>query len=104
MPALPEHTSASQLNTYARCPRAYRYKYIDGVEPEFKSVSLALGSAVGSAIAWFFDEQKAGRAPTIEDAVAIVRADLAAATTGNVYWGKWTEPDLTERAERCAEN
>jgi putative RecB family exonuclease len=100
MRALPKHTSASQLNAYARCPRSFKYRYLDDIAPELKSVSLALGSAVGSAIAWWYEEKQAGRSPTIAEATTTVRADLTAATHGVIHWGKWTEPDLVERAER----
>jgi putative RecB family exonuclease len=39
------HFSVSQLKTYLQCPRKYRYQYIDHVEPEFRPIALAFGTA-----------------------------------------------------------
>lgn len=99
--SLPEHTSASQLSTYASCPRKYRYKYLDDVEPEYKSISLCLGAAVHSSIGWYFEQHRNGKSPSIEEAMSITGADLAAATDcENLSWGKWNQADLTRHA--CA--
>jgi len=42
--ALP-HFSASQLKTFIQCPRKYRFHYIDRIEPEFRPIALAFGTA-----------------------------------------------------------
>jgi putative RecB family exonuclease len=39
------HFSISQLKSYLACPRAHRYRYIDRLEPEFRSIALAFGTA-----------------------------------------------------------
>ncbi len=39
------HFSISQLKTFLQCPRKYRYSYIDRVEPEFRPIALAFGTA-----------------------------------------------------------
>src|SRR5580658_1425188 len=39
------HFSVSQLKTYLQCPRKYRYFYVDRVEPEFRPIALAFGTA-----------------------------------------------------------
>ncbi len=100
MHGLPEHTSASQLNCYAACPRRYRYRYLDHAEPEYRSVSLALGSAVHSAIGWWYAERRQGRTPSIDEGAEVVRADLSAALNGETRLGRWTEPDLAFHAEK----
>ncbi len=97
---LPDHTSAAQLSTYAACPKKYRLRYLERAKPEFRSVSLALGTVVHSGIEWWFEQRLAGRKPRIEEAEAIVPADFAAATEGEVRWGKWTPPDLRDHATR----
>src|SRR6478672_9408315 len=94
MPGLPEHTSAAQLALYAACLRKYRYRYVDEVEPEFQSVSLALGSAVHSAIQWFYGCLADGNRPGPDDIATIVRADLTAATGPRTRYGKWSPGDL----------
>ncbi len=39
------HMSISQLKRFLGCPRAYRYQYIDRIEPEFRPIALAFGAA-----------------------------------------------------------
>jgi CRISPR/Cas system-associated exonuclease Cas4 (RecB family) len=98
---LPEHTSASQLVAYARCPRAYAYKYVERREPEVRAPGLALGSAVHTAVAWWFEERAAERDPEVEHALGVFRADLAAATAlDSMRWGTTTPAALEEEGER----
>lgn len=97
---LPEFTSASQLSTYARCPRQYRFKYLDDdAQPEFRSVGLALGSVVHGGVEWWFEQKRRGRAPTVETAMQIVAADFAAATHDPIRLGAWTLDDLRAHAQ-----
>lgn len=98
---LPVHTSASQLSTYARCPRAFAYRYVEHREPEVRSPGLALGSAVHSALAWWFEERAQERAPEITDLVRLLRADLGAALACDaIRWGDTTPEKLEAEAER----
>jgi len=39
------HMSISQLKTFLQCPRKYRYHYVDRIEPEFRAIALAFGTA-----------------------------------------------------------
>jgi hypothetical protein len=39
------HFSVSQLKTFLQCPRKYRFNYIDRIEPEFRPIALAFGTA-----------------------------------------------------------
>jgi putative RecB family exonuclease len=48
---LPDHVSASQLTTYLTCPRRYRFRYVDKVEPDHEPAELFLGSAVHAGLA-----------------------------------------------------
>lgn len=52
----PEHLSVSQVTTYLTCPRKYRFRYVDRLEPERVSIDLVFGRAVHSALAWFVEE------------------------------------------------
>ncbi len=45
------HVSISQLKTFLQCPRKYRFHYIDRVEPEFRPIALAFGTAWHETIA-----------------------------------------------------
>ncbi len=44
------HVSVSQLKTFLQCPRKYRYQYIDRLEPAFRPIALAFGTAWHAAI------------------------------------------------------
>jgi CRISPR/Cas system-associated exonuclease Cas4 (RecB family) len=86
---------------YARCPRAYAYKYIEHREPEVRSTGMALGSAVHSAIAWWFEARAQEPGPTIDAVLGVLRADLAAATAfSNMCWREITSDELEAEAER----
>ncbi len=97
---LPEHISASQLSTYARCPRKFRYRYLDRAEPEFRGVGLALGTVVHGAAQWWFERKRDRGEPTMKEVMDIVRADFAAAIHDGLRWGAWTPADLRAQAER----
>lgn len=98
---VPPTTSASQLTTYAMCPRKYLLGYVLEEPPEFRSTSLILGSAVHGALGWFFEEKLQGHHPSAEDAETIVTADLLALTSGeHVRWKTATFASLDEEGRR----
>jgi len=98
---LPPATSASQLVTYAMCARKYFCTYVAEVEPEFRSLSLVLGSAVHSGIAWYFEQRLEGRIPVTAAAEEIVSADVLALTTdANIRWKEQTPEGLELDARR----
>lgn len=100
MPDIPTTTSASQLTAYTMCPRLYAMRYVYHAEPEFRSLNLALGSAVHGAIGWYFEEKLAGRIPTLEGADRIVAADLLAETSGvRMQWKDETPDTLEQKAQ-----
>jgi putative RecB family exonuclease len=74
----PEYLSVSQLNAYLMCPAKYRFRYVDQVQPAFKSGALALGSAVHSALDWLHRAWKGGERPDKEKVLRIFEADLTA--------------------------
>jgi hypothetical protein len=96
---LPRTTSASQLVSYAMCARKYAAQYVYGIEPEFTSLSLVLGSVVHSGVEWWFGERLEGRSPTIPSALEIVTVDLIASTAEvNVRWKDTTPEELSSQA------
>jgi hypothetical protein len=98
---LPPRTSASQLVSYAMCPRKYAMKYVLDLEPEFVSVALVLGSAVHGAVGWWYEERLAGREPTLGGALEIATADLASAVAGEtVRWKTSSQAHTEEEARR----
>ncbi|MBI4438198.1 PD-(D/E)XK nuclease family protein [Candidatus Uhrbacteria bacterium] len=81
---LPPYLSVSQVTSWLRCPRAYRYRYLVKREPESRSGNLAFGSAVHSAIEWWQGERIAGREPDVDRALRIFRADWTAQTADSL--------------------
>src|SRR5689334_934495 len=93
---IPESTSASQLTTYSLCPRKYAFSYVYGVEPEFVSTSLVLGSAVHSAVAWWHGERLHGHTPTFAQAKTVFTADLLSETAASRVRWKTATPESLE--------
>lgn len=81
----PPYLSVSQVTTYLGCPRKYKFRYIDKLEPEKRSAELALGSAVHSAIDWWMTERREGRSPTPEATQKLFAVDWLAQTATNEY-------------------
>lgn len=54
-----EHVSFSAISTYLRCPRSYRYKYVQQETPEFVADDLLFGIAFHRAVAGFYVHFKA---------------------------------------------
>jgi len=97
---LPEHTSASQLTTYASCPRKYELRYLEGAERESTAVGLMLGSAVHASLGWWHERRNHGAAPSVAEAVQVAEADMQASLDGPpVEWGRWTEGDFRAHTE-----
>ena len=95
-----ERLSSSQITTYLMCPRKYRYRYIDKLEPESRSANMAFGSAVHAAIAWWWQKRIDGRSPTDEDALRVFRADwLSQVETGDLDYGKKEPQEFTAMGE-----
>lgn len=79
---MPDHLSVTQITTYLMCPRKYRFRYIEGREPEVRSAAMALGSAVHTAIEWWLKARIAGESPPTEAVERVFRADWTAQTAG----------------------
>jgi CRISPR/Cas system-associated exonuclease Cas4 (RecB family) len=93
---IPATTSASQLTSYAMCPRKYAFSYVYEREPEFTSTSLVLGSAVHSCVAWWHEERLAGRTPSVARARDIFAADLFAEIVARRIRWKDSSPEALE--------
>jgi putative RecB family exonuclease len=74
----PAYLSVSQLNAFLACPARYRFRYVDQVEPAFRSGALALGSAVHSALDWLHRAWKGSERPSAEKILRMFEADLTA--------------------------
>jgi CRISPR/Cas system-associated exonuclease Cas4 (RecB family) len=75
--------------------------YVYGAVPAFRSLALVLGSALHSAVEWYFEQRILGATPEIADAEAILSADLQAETEGKpVRWKDYTPESLEDEGRR----
>jgi len=80
-----EHLSASAIGTWLRCPRQYRFKYVDRRQPESKASALAFGGAIHKALAHYYQKLRDIEAePTAEELAAVFREE----------WEKQLDTDL----------
>ena len=56
-----EHVSVSAISRYLKCPRSYKYKYVDKLQAETRASALVFGGAIHETLALFYkalrDEQ-----------------------------------------------
>jgi len=53
------HISHSQITTYRNCPLKYFFRYVQGIQPPFRSPALVFGSAMHQALATLYSSLKA---------------------------------------------
>lgn len=70
---LPDHLSYSSIACYLQCPLKWRFRYIDQLEPEFTSASLAFGQGVHQAVASFFQSALEGDFLSADNMVDVYR-------------------------------
>ena len=70
--------SFSKTSTFLRCPRLYRFRYLDRAEPEHLSVALPMGSAMHDAIQWDVAQRGTGDEPCAEEIHHVYRELLEA--------------------------
>ena len=52
--------SYSQISQFLRCPRSYRFRYLDGWREKESRAAMCFGRAFEKALAAFFDHEDAG--------------------------------------------
>lgn len=72
------HISISAARQFLACPRSYALSRIEHVEPAFRPVAFAVGSALHAAVGFWLLEQRAGREPRRADALNVVAEALNA--------------------------
>ena len=62
-----DHISYSGVGKYLRCPRSYKYRYLERAPPEIRASALVFGSAIHEALADKFmtDWEGSGLIPRI---------------------------------------
>ena len=72
------HFSVSQLKTFLACPRRHRFQYVDRLEPAFRSIALAFGTAWHHAIGHHLSASTHERHVPVEELHAIFCDSLEA--------------------------
>lgn len=57
--------SFTRVDTFERCPRLFRYQYVDGL-PQAPAPQLSFGSSIHAALEWLYD-RKHPVLPTVEE-------------------------------------
>lgn len=70
------HTSISQLKAFLQCPRRYRFQYIDRLEPAFRPIALAFGTAWHHAVGAYLLPPVKERGTTREEVHSTFRDSL----------------------------
>ena len=58
-----ETYSYSRITAFTKCPRSYKYRYVDKIREAFTSVEAHLGRAAHAALAWLYDSRETEGAP-----------------------------------------
>lgn len=61
--------SYTAVSTYERCPLAYRYQYVDGLEVP-PSPYLSFGRSLHAALEWFYGRRDVPEPPSLEELLA----------------------------------
>ena len=92
-----EHQSASAIGMYLRCPRSYRFKYISKVPAETRNAAMILGIAIHEALAFFYEQLRAGReASLLEMSVLFaekLQYEVSRTDAAPVVYGEKEDPD-----------
>ena len=64
--------SFSEVSSFQRCPLQWKYRYIDGVQPEQINAALVLGSGVHAAIEHHFQQiMEVGALPSLDELLEV---------------------------------
>jgi len=61
--------SHSKLETFKQCPLKYKFKYIDKIKIEKKSIEGFLGAKVHETLEWLYNQIKKQKIPTIDEMI-----------------------------------
>lgn len=96
---LPDHLSYSSIACYLQCPLKWRFHYLDQLEPEFTSASLAFGQGVHQAVASFFQSALEGDFLSADNMVDVYRQAWRECDGPSIQYDKGgTEEKLLKKA------
>ena len=68
-PVIRDYLSYSAVRTFQNCPLKYRFRYVDGLAEDCVSSSLIFGSAIHSALEFYFMQQLSAESPPTLDSL-----------------------------------
>ncbi|MBI3552321.1 MAG: PD-(D/E)XK nuclease family protein [Elusimicrobia bacterium] len=77
--------SPSKLDTYKNCPRRYRYRYVDKIKRDAKTVEAFLGTCVHTAFEKLYEAVGHGKLPALEEVLRAFEEE----------WSAGWSPDIT---------
>ncbi|OQA86195.1 MAG: PD-(D/E)XK nuclease superfamily protein [bacterium ADurb.Bin236] len=89
--------SSTKIDAYLQCPLKYRFRYIDGIEPEETSAPLVFGSAVHGTLKHFHKRRMEGKKLSSEEVAAAFAEDWEAACAVPVKWNGSSPEQLQEQ-------
>ena len=97
-----DYLSYSAVRTFQGCPLKYRFRYIDGLPEDCVSSSLVFGSAIHSALEFFFSQQLAGEEETgLDELLAVYQQSWRDRSEQEVRFAKTETADsLHQLADR----
>ena len=63
--------SHSRLSTYEKCPLQYRYRYLDRIKRDTKSIEAFLGNRVHEVLETLYRDRMASRIPSLDELLAL---------------------------------
>lgn len=101
-PKIRNYLSYSAVRTFQSCPLKYRFRYVDGLAEDCVSSSLIFGSAIHSAVEFYFTRLLCGEPPPALDTLLdVYQQSWSERAEENIEFGKSETADLLhEMADR----
>ena len=88
-PKIRDYLSYSAVRTFQSCPLKYRFRYVDGLAEDCVSSSLIFGSAIHSAVEFYFTQQLSGAsAPSLDTLLDVYQQSWKERAEENIEFGK----------------
>ena len=88
-PRIRDYLSYSAVRTFQNCPLKYRFRYVDGLAEDGVSSSLIFGSAIHSAVEFYFRQQLSGEsAPSLDLLLDVYQESWKERSEDNIEFGK----------------
>ena len=88
-PKIRDYLSYSAVRTFQSCPLKYRFRYVDGLAEDCVSSSLIFGSAIHSAVEFYFRQLLSGDSvPSLDTLLDVYQESWKERSEDNIELGK----------------